>query len=199
MDFLPITRAVLSVTDKSGLAEFAAFLAGNGVTLVSTGGTARMLRTAGLTVREVSEVTNFPEILDGRVKTLHPAIHGGILADKDNHGHLATLAARGINAVDLVCVNLYAFAEATEKNLSLRETVEEIDIGGPCMLRAAAKNFFSVLVAPSPACYGRIRTSLTENGMKAPLALRRELAAAAFAATAAYDGRIAAYLEQSMR
>ena len=194
MDFLPITRALLSVTDKSGLVDFAAFLAGNGVELISTGGTCALLRDAGLAVRQVSEVTKFPEILDGRVKTLHPAIHGGILADKDNPGHRETLAEHGIGAIDLVCVNLYAFAEAAKKNVDLRAAIEEIDVGGPCMLRAAAKNCHCVLVAPSPSWYGPIRKSLEENGKRAPLALRVALAAAAFAATSAYDGMIASYL-----
>jgi phosphoribosylaminoimidazolecarboxamide formyltransferase/IMP cyclohydrolase len=196
MDFLPIRRAVLSVTDKSGLVAFAAFLADKGVELVSTGGTCRILQDAGLAVKQVSEVTNFPEIMGGRVKTLHPAIHGGILADKDDPGHLKVLAEHSIEPFDLVCVNLYNFADAAAKNSDLREAIEEIDIGGPCMLRAAAKNCHSVLVAPSPSFYGRIRKSLEENGMKAPLDLRIELAAATFAATSAYDGMIASYLEK---
>ena len=196
MDFLPIKRAILSVTDKSGLAEFASFLAENGVELVSTGGTCKALRDAGLAVTQVSEVTGFPEIMGGRVKTLHPAIHGGILADKDNPEHLATLAEHGIRTFDLVCVNLYNFAEAAEKGLDARAAIEEIDIGGPCMLRASAKNFHSVLVAPSPSWYARIREELGRNGMRAPLALRRESAAATFAATSGYDGMIAAYLTE---
>ena len=194
MDFLPIKRAILSVTDKSGLAEFAAFLAGNGVELVSTGGTCTMLREAGLAVTQVSDVTGFPEIMGGRVKTLHPAVHGGILADKDNPEHLRTLGEHGIKTFDLVCVNLYNFADAAAKQLDLRSAIEEIDIGGPCMLRASAKNFHSVMVVPAPSFYPRIRKALEENGMKAPLELRRELAAATFAATSAYDGMIASYL-----
>lgn len=194
MDVLPIRRAVLSVTDKSGLAEFAAFLAGNGVELVSTGGTWTMLREAGLRVTRVSDVTGFPEIMDGRVKTLHPAIHGGILADKDNPGHLKALDEHGIKTFDLVCVNLYNFADAAAGNADRRSVIEEIDIGGPCMLRAAAKNYHSVMVAPSPSFYPRICKALEENGMRAPLALRLELAAATFAAVSAYDGMIAAFL-----
>lgn len=194
MDLLPIKRAVLSVTDKTGLADFAAFLAANGVELVSTGGTCKTLQEAGLAVTQVSEVTGFPEIMGGRVKTLHPAMHGGILADKDNPAHLQTLAEHGIKTFDLVCVNLYNFALAVEKGLDLRGAVEEIDIGGPCMLRAAAKNFHSVMVVPSPSYYGRIQQALAENGMRAPLPLRRELAAATFATTASYDGMIAGYL-----
>lgn len=194
MDFLPIKRAIMSVTDKSGLAEFATFLDANGVELVSTGGTCKMLRDAGLAVTQVSDVTGFPEIMGGRVKTLHPSIHGGILADKDNPDHLRTLSEHGIRTFDLICVNLYNFADAAGRKLDLRAAIEEIDIGGPCMLRAAAKNFHSVLVAPAPSSYTRIKAALEENDMKAPLGLRRELAAATFAATSAYDGMIAEYL-----
>ena len=197
MDFLPIKRAILSVTDKSGLVEFAAFLAEGGVELVSTGGTCKLLRDAGLKVIQVSEVTGFPEIMGGRVKTLHPAIHGGILADKDNPEHLRALAEHKIAVFDLVCVNLYNFSEAAKKNLPLREAIEEIDIGGPCMLRAAAKNYHSIMVVPAASYYSRIRTALSENGMKAPLDLRKELAAATFAATSAYDGMIASYLTKN--
>lgn len=199
MDALPIRRAIISVTDKGGLLEFASFLAENGTELVSTGGTCKALQSAGLTVTQVSAVTDFPEILGGRVKTLHPGIHGGILADKDNPEHLATLARHGIKSFDLVCVNLYNFAEAAGKGLAAREVVEEIDIGGPCMLRAAAKNFHSVMAAPSPAWYARIRQELEQNAMKVSLALRRDAAVAAFEATAAYDGMIAAYLKEPLR
>ncbi len=194
MDLLPIKRAILSVTDKSGLIAFAAFLAAGGVELVSTGGTYKTLRDAGLTVTQVSEVTRFPEIMGGRVKTLHPAIHGGILADKDRPEHLATLAEHGITTFDLVCVNLYNFREAVAKNLEPREAVEEIDIGGPCMLRAAAKNFHSVMVVSSPDQYENIQKTLSANEMRAPLPVRRVLAATAFAATAAYDTMIMEYL-----
>jgi len=194
MEMLPIRRAILSVTDKTGLADFAAFLAGNGVELVSTGGTCKVLHAAGLKVTQVSEVTGFPEIMSGRVKTLHPAIHGGILADKDNSEHLQTLGEHGIKSFDLVCVNLYNFAEAAAKQLDLRAAIEEIDIGGPCMLRAAAKNYHSVMVVPAPFLYSRIREVLIDNDMRVPLGLRQELAAHTFVATAAYDGMIAAYL-----
>ena len=194
MDFLPITRAILSVTDKGGLPEFAAFLVKGGVELVSTGGTFKTLKDAGLPVTQVSEVTGFPEIMGGRVKTLHPAIHGGILADKDTAEHLEALNKHGIRTFELVCVNLYNFAEAARKQLDLRTAIEEIDIGGPCMLRAAAKNYHSVMVVPSPDWYPRIQEALSQNSMKAPLELRRELAAATFAATSAYDGMIAEYM-----
>lgn len=194
MDLLPIKRALLSVTDKSGLTEFASFLAAGGVELVSTGGTCAMLQKAGLKVTQVSEVTKFPEIMGGRVKTLHPAIHGGILADKDNPEHLATLDEHGIAPFDLVCVNLYNFADAAAKGLDMRQAIEEIDIGGPCMLRAAAKNYHSITVVPSPDCYASLRKALEDNDMKAPLDLRRQLAAATFSATSVYDAMIASYM-----
>lgn len=139
MDFLPIKRALLSVTDKSGLKEFAEFLHAHGVEIVSTGGTMKFLKDAGIPVTAVESVTGFPEILNGRVKTLHPKIHGGILADKDNPEHMATLKEHKIAPFDLVCVNLYAFAAALEKKLPVRNMVEEIDIGGPCLMRATAK------------------------------------------------------------
>lgn len=195
MDFLPIKRALLSVTDKTDLAPFAKFLVDRGVTLVSTGGTYKALRDASLPVTQVSEVTGFPEIMGGRVKTLHPKIHGGILADKDNPDHLAQIAEHGIEAFDLICVNLYNFAEAVKKNLDLRASIEEIDIGGPCMLRAAAKNFHSVLVVPHPQFYAGIKSALEVNDGKAPLGLRQKMASATFAATSAYDRMIADYLE----
>lgn len=193
MDFLPIKRALLSVTDKTALVPFAKFLVDNGAMLVSTGGTYKTLKDAGLPVTQVSEVTGFPEVLGGRVKTLHPKIHGGILADKDAPDHLAQLAEHGIETFDLVCVNLYNFAEAAKKGLDLRAAIEEIDIGGPCMLRAAAKNYHSMLVVPHVTYYPEIQKALAENGGKAPLALRREMAAATFAATSAYDAMITNY------
>jgi len=187
------------VTDKTDLSDFAAFLAGKGVELVSTGGTCKTLQDSGLKVTQVSAVTGFPEIMGGRVKTLHPAIHGGILADKDNSEHLQTLGEHGIKPFDLVCVNLYNFAEAAAKQLDLRAAIEEIDIGGPCMLRAAAKNYHSVMVVPTPSLYPRIQEVLEENDMRSPLGLRLELAAIAFAATAAYDNMIAMYLRRNSR
>ena len=194
MEFLPIKRALLSVTDKSTLADFAAFLADRGVELVSTGGTAKALKDAGLAVTPVEDVTGFPEILGGRVKTLHPKIHGGILADKDNPEHLQTLETHGIRPFDLICVNLYNFAEAARKKLEFKAAIEEIDIGGPCMLRAAAKNYHSMLVAPNPSWYPRIREAMTQNPKGVPLALRKEAAAATFSTASAYDAMIAAYL-----
>ncbi len=193
MQYLPITRAVLSVTDKTGIAEFGRFLADAGVELISTGGTFSALRAAGLPVTQVSEVTGFPEIMNGRVKTLHPKIHGGILADKDNPDHLLSLAQHSIAPFDLICVNLYKFDDALKKGLPEREMIEEIDIGGPCMLRAAAKNFHSILVVPGVSWYDRVRQDLEQNNMQASLELRRETAGATFAATAAYDAAIAGW------
>ncbi|MBO4296980.1 MAG: IMP cyclohydrolase [Desulfovibrio sp.] len=194
MDLLPIRRAILSVTDKSGLAEFAGFLAENGVELVSTGGTMKALQAAGLPVKPVSDVTGFPEILGGRVKTLHPKIHGGILCNKDLPEHLETLKQMDIVPVDLVCVNLYNFAGAVSRKLSLEQAVEEIDIGGPCMIRAAAKNYHSVLVVPSPEWYGPAIEDLKAHGMRSSLEFRQAMASRAFDATSRYDALITSYI-----
>jgi phosphoribosylaminoimidazolecarboxamide formyltransferase/IMP cyclohydrolase len=194
MDLLPIRRALLSVTDKSGLIGFAEFLHRGGVELVSTGGTRKTLQDAGLPVTSVSRVTGFPEILDGRVKTLHPHIHAGILADKDNPEHRRTLAKHELAAFDLVCVNLYTFAEALKAGLSLSDMVERIDIGGPTLLRASAKNFSSVLVVPGVAHYPRVQKELLGKDFHAGIGLRREMAAATFRLTSEYDAMIAGYL-----
>lgn len=194
MELLTVKRALLSVTDKSGLVDFAAFLHAGGVELVSTGGTFKTLREAGLPVIQVSEVTGFPEILGGRVKTLHPNIHGGILADKDDPAHLKTLEEHGIKPFDLVCVNLYDFSGAMEKKLSLRDTIEEIDIGGPCLLRASAKNYHSILVLPGVNFYAQAQKELADNSMRVSLEFRRKAAAAAFAATSAYDAMISKWM-----
>ena len=193
METLPIHRAIISVTDKSGLTDFAAFLVENGVELVSTGGTQKALQAAGLPVTAVSNVTGFPEILGGRVKTLHPKIHAGILANKDDPQHMQTLAELGILPFDLVCVNLYDFAGAVERRLSLEQAVEEIDIGGPCMLRAAAKNFHSVLVLPSPQWYTAAITEM-RHSMGVGLQFRQAMASRAFEATSRYDALITSYL-----
>lgn len=193
MDRLALKRAILSVTDKSGLAGFARSLADSGVELVSTGGTATLLSGEGLEVVEVSQVTGFPEIMGGRVKTLHPAIHAGVLADKDNPDHMATLAELAIKPFDLVCVNLYDFAEAARQELPLKKAVEQIDIGGPTLLRAAAKNFHSMLVVPSPKHYDAVIDEVRKDGAVS-LTLRKKLAAETFAAVSAYDALIAAYL-----
>ena len=193
MDILPIRRAILSVTDKSGLVEFATFLTSRGVELISTGGTQKALEAAGLPVTAVSTVTGFPEILGGRVKTLHPKIHAGILANKDEPTHMQTLADKGIRPFDLVCVNLYDFAGAVERHLSLEQAVEEIDIGGPCMLRAAAKNFHSILVLPSPQWYTAAMEEM-EKDTTVGLEFRQVMASRAFEATSRYDALITSYL-----
>ena len=197
MDMLPIRRAILSVTDKTGLVEFATFLSQNGVELVSTGGTMKALQAAGLPVTAVSDVTGFPEILGGRVKTLHPKIHGGILANKDIPEHMATLEEKEIKPFDLVCVNLYDFAGAVERKLSLEQAVEEIDIGGPCMIRAAAKNFHSILVLSDPDTYAEATAELKANGMSVSLPFRQRMAARTFAKTSRYDAMIAEYLTKN--
>ncbi|TVR00445.1 MAG: IMP cyclohydrolase [Desulfovibrionales bacterium] len=196
MQLLPIRQALLSVTDKTGLPEFATFLHQGGVQLISTGGTRKALLEAGLPVRAVSDITGFPEILDGRVKTLHPHIHGPLLADKSKPEHLQTLNQRNLLPLDLVCVNLYDFARALESGLDLKDCVEQIDIGGPTMLRAAAKNFHSVLVIPTPEDYPRVMAELASQHYRVTLTLRRETAAKTFRLTAAYDEMIAAYLSR---
>ena len=194
MDLLPIHRAILSVTDKTGLVEFAKFLVDNGVELVSTGGTMKCLKEGGLPVKAVSDVTGFPEILGGRVKTLHPMIHGGILCNKDLPEQLETVKKMGITPVDLVCVNLYNFAGAVSRHLSLEQAVEEIDIGGPCMLRAAAKNYHSVLVVPGVEWYKPAMEDLKEHNMCSSLEFRQLMASRTFDATSRYDALITSYI-----
>jgi phosphoribosylaminoimidazolecarboxamide formyltransferase/IMP cyclohydrolase len=194
-DRYPVRRALLSVSDKAGLAEFGRRLAALGVALVSTGGTAAALRAAGLPVTDVSEATGSPEILGGRVKSLHPKIHGGILARRTDPDDAAEMAAHGIEPVDLVVVNLYPFAEAVASGADDALAVENVDIGGPGMLRAAAKNFAFVAAVASPADYGAVADELEANGGTLGRATRRRLAADAFAHTAAYDAAIAAYFQ----
>lgn len=194
MDLLPIHRAILSVTDKTGLVEFAKFLVDNGVELVSTGGTMKCLKEGGLPVKAVSDVTGFPEFLGGRVKTLHPMIHGGILCNKDLPEQLETVKKMGITPVDLVCVNLYNFAGAVSRHLSLEQAVEEIDIGGPCMLRAAAKNYHSVLVVPGVEWYEPAMEDLKEHNMCSSLEFRQLMASRTFDATSRYDALITSYI-----
>jgi len=196
MKLLPVKRAILSVTDKSGLAEFGKFLTDNDCELVSTGGTKKMLQEAGLSVTSVSDVTDFPEILGGRVKTLHPNIHGGILADKDDEGHMETLRDFGIEPFDLICVNLYNFADAVAKGLDLKAAVEQIDIGGPTMLRATAKNFHSICVVPDPKYYPVVQKEIEENG-GISLEFRKEMAALTFKLVSEYDAMITKYLSEN--
>ena len=185
--------ALLSVSDKRGIEAFAAGLVELGYEIVSTGNTARTLAAAGIPVRPVSDVTGFPEILGGRVKTLHPAIHAGILARRDDPGHMAALDVHGIAPIDIVAVNLYPFSETIARpDVSFAEAIEQIDIGGPALVRAAAKNHDSVLVVVSPDDYDPVLTALRSEAVTPDL--RRRLAARAFAHTAAYDAAIAAYL-----
>ena len=194
MEFLPIKRALLSVTDKSGLKELAGFLADNGVELVSTGGTRKMLMDAGIPVTSVSDVTGFPEILGGRVKTLHPHVHAGVLADKDDPAHMATLADLDLTPFDLICVNLYDFARAVEKAMDLKAAVEQIDIGGPTLLRAGAKNFHSMTVLPDIADYPAFMDELKANGFKVSLGFRKDMAVKTFGMISGYDRMISEYL-----
>ncbi len=187
MTTLKITRALLSVSDKTGLVELGQSLAAYGVELVSTGGTAKALRDAGLTVRDVSDLTGFPEMMDGRVKTLHPSIHGGLLAVRDNPEHVAAMAAHDIGPIDLVVVNLYPFAQTVTRGAARDEVIENIDIGGPSMVRSAAKNHASVVIVTDPADYDSVASGATT------LDQRKRFAAKAYALTAQYDATIAAW------
>src|SRR3954451_20439120 len=191
MTDVKIARALLSVSDKAGLAELGQALARKGVELVSTGGTARALRDAGLDVRDVSELTGFPEMMDGRVKTLHPMVHGGLLAVRDDPDHAAAMAAHGIGPIDLVVVNLYPFAETVTRGAERDEVIENIDIGGPSMVRSAAKNHAVVAIVTDPADYPALLDALEQDDGTTSLAFRKYLAAKAFAATAVYDSTIA--------
>ena len=195
-DLKPIRRALISVTDKTNLIEFATALAHHGVDLISTGGTARTLRDAGLHVRDISSLTGFPEMLDGRVKTLHPKVHGGILHIRANPDHVAAIAEHAIEPIDMVVVNLYAFEKTAAKpGVSFAQIIENIDIGGPSMLRSAAKNFEDVAVVTSPADYASLTAELAANSGSLSRETRWTLAKQAFALTAAYDAAIASTLE----
>ena len=187
MTTIPIKRALLSVSDKTGVVDLARTLAERGVELVSTGGTAKALRDAGLDVRDVSDLTGFPEMMDGRVKTLHPMVHGGLLAVRDDPAHAAAMAEHRIGAIDLVVVNLYPFAQTVAKGAERDEIIENIDIGGPSMVRSAAKNHAYVVIVTDPADYVIVAKGETD------LAERKRLAAKAFAATATYDAMIASW------
>lgn len=192
-------RALLSVSDKAGLVEFAKGLAELGFTLISTGGTAKALATAGLEIVGISDVTEFPEMLDGRVKTLHPAVHGGILADRTKPEHMQTIADHGIYPIDVVVVNLYPFANTVAKpGVKREEAIENIDIGGPSMVRSAAKNHASVAVVVSPLDYPAILDEMKSLGGTLSIVTKERLAATAFAHTAAYDAGIARYLADSL-
>ena len=192
-----IQRAILSVTDKTGLVEFARKLSGLGVELISTGGTAKLLRDSGIAVKDISELTGFPEMLDGRVKTLHPKVHGGILHRRENPAHRTAVAEHGILPIDMVVVNLYAFEKTAAKpDVHFDELIENIDIGGPSMIRSAAKNFQDVAVVTSPADYDQIAEEMAKSGGELSSTTRWRLAQKAFATTAAYDSAIASTLER---
>jgi phosphoribosylaminoimidazolecarboxamide formyltransferase/IMP cyclohydrolase len=192
-----IQRAILSVTDKSGLVEFARKLSNLGVELISTGGTAKLLRDSGIAAKDISELTGFPEMLDGRVKTLHPKVHGGILHRRESAAHRTAVAEHGILPIDMVVVNLYAFEKTAAKpNVRFDELIENIDIGGPSMIRSAAKNFQDVAVVTSPSDYEQIAEELSKSGGELSAATRWRLAQKAFATTAAYDSAIASTLER---
>ncbi len=192
-----IQRAILSATDKTGLVEFARKLATLKVELVSTGGTAKLLRESGIAVKDISELTGFPEMLDGRVKTLHPKVHGGILHRRANPAHRSAVAEHGIQPIDMVVVNLYAFEKtATKPGVHFEELIENIDIGGPSMIRSAAKNFQDVAVVTSPSDYGAIAEEMEKSGGGLSPATKWRLAQKAFATTAAYDSAIASTLER---
>src|SRR5882757_2109686 len=194
-----VTRALLSVSDKSGLIEFARALAGHGVDLVSTGGTAKAIAAAGLKVSDVSELTGFPEMMDGRVKTLHPKVHGGLFAISDNQEHADAMKAHGIAPIDLLVVNLYPFEATVDKGAGFEDCIENIDIGGPAMIRAAAKNHDDVAVVVEASDYQVVLDELAANQGATTLTLRHRLAAKAYARTAAYDAAISNWFARELK
>ena len=193
-NLVPIGRALISVSDKTGLLDLARALAGFGVELISTGGTSGMLRAAGLQVRDVSDVTGFPEMMDGRVKTLHPNVHGGLLALRDDDEHLLAMAAHGIQPIDLLVVTLYPFEESVAKGADHATCIENIDIGGPAMIRAASKNYRFVTVVTDPVDYAPLLDQLRANDRATTLAFRQKLALTAYSRTAAYDTAVSTWL-----
>jgi len=197
-DLVKAHRALLSVSDKTGLVELARALSDAGVELVSTGGTAKAIAAAGIAVRDVSDITGFPEIMDGRVKTLHPSVHGGLLAIRDDAEHKAAMEAHNIGAIDIAVINLYPFEEVRAAGGDYAATVENIDIGGPAMVRASAKNHAYVAVVTDPADYGRLIETLAGNGGATPWRFRQELAAKAYARTAAYDAAISGWFADAL-
>lgn len=195
-----VRRALMSVTDKAGLADFAKGLKAYHVHMLSTGGTARLLRESGVDITEVSDFTGFPEMLDGRVKTLHPKIHGGILGMRDNPAHVQTMFEHGIEPIDMVVVNLYAFAKTVAKpDCTLEDAIENIDIGGPTLIRAAAKNSRHVAVVTDPDDYPVILDEMKRNGGKITSETSLRLACKAFCLTHAYDGNICDYLQEVLK
>src|SRR5271165_5601796 len=192
-----VHRAILSVTDKTGLVDFARKLSTLGIELISTGGTAKLLRDSGIAVKDISELTGFPEMLDGRVKTLHPKVHGGILHIRSNEKHRAAVTEHGIQPIDMVVVNLYAFEKTVAKpGAKFEGIIENIDIGGPSMVRSGAKNFQDVAIVTSPSDYEAIAKEMESSGGELSLKTKWSLAQKAFATTAAYDSAIASTLER---
>jgi phosphoribosylaminoimidazolecarboxamide formyltransferase / IMP cyclohydrolase len=193
-NLVPIGRALISVSDKTGILELARALAAQGVELISTGGTSSMLRSAGIAVRDVADVTGFPEMMDGRVKTLHPNVHGGLLALRDDDEHLLAMAAHGIEPIDLLIVNLYPFEATVARGADHATCIENIDIGGPAMIRAAAKNHRFVTVVTDPADYGGLMDQMRAQDGATALGFRQKLALAAYARTAAYDAAVSNWM-----
>src|SRR5580692_14414 len=192
-----VQRAILSVTDKTGLVDFARRLFALGIELISTGGTAKLLRESGVSVKDISDLTGFPEMLDGRVKTLHPKVHGGILHRREDPNHVSAVKEHGIQPIDMVVVNLYAFEKTAAKpGVTFEELIENIDIGGPSMIRSAAKNFHDVAIVTSPSDYDAIAAELERDAGRLSLTTKWRLAQKAFATTAAYDSAIASTLER---
>ena len=196
-DLVPVRRALISVSDKTGLVDLGTRLAAAGVDLVSTGGTAKALRDAGLGVRDVSEITEFPEMMDGRVKTLHPMVHGGLLAVRSDPGHVAAMDQHGIAAIDLLVVNLYPFEATVARDAGYDECIENIDIGGPAMIRAAAKNHADVAVVVEPRDYDALLAGIETAG-GTTLDMRKQLAARAYARTAAYDAAVSGWMAEAI-
>src|SRR5579862_154341 len=192
------TRALISVSDKSGVVEFARTLAGHGIELVSTGGTRKALSDAGLKVLDVSDLTGFAEMMDGRVKTLHPAVHGGLLAVRGNAAHVEAMRAHEIRPIDILVVNLYPFEETVARGADFADCIENIDIGGPAMIRAAAKNHGDVAVLVDAADYGALLDELKQHSGMTSLELRQNLAAKAYARTAAYDAAISNWFADTL-
>ena len=192
-----IERAIISVTDKSGVVDFAKSLGKFGIQILSTGGTARALREGGVPVTDISEYTGFPEMMDGRIKTLHPKVHGGLLGMRDNPEHVKVMKTHGILNIDLVVVNLYQFEKTVAKQgVTLEEAIENIDIGGPTMLRSSAKNYRDVTVVVDPADYGAVLKDMEELKGSTSLKTRFRLAKKVFRMTHEYDGAITRYLEK---
>ena len=198
-DLVKVRRALLSVSDKTGLVDFARALHERGVELVSTGGTSKAIAAAGIPVKDVSDITGFPEIMDGRVKTLHPSVHGGLLAIRDDAEHVAAMDAHGIGAIDLAVINLYPFEDVRADGGDYATTVENIDIGGPAMLRASAKNHAYVAIVTDAADYGDVTAALAAHDGALPYRFRQELAAKAFARVAAYDAAISGWFAQELQ